>query len=386
MESVGRFLASPERSFFLFGPRGTGKTTWLKQQFPDALRVDLLEPDDLRAFSAKPERLRDLVLANPDRKVLIIDEVQRLPDLLSVVHALIESDQSRVFVLTGSSARKLKRTGVDLLAGRAVVRNMHPFMAAELGDRFDLTRALKTGLVPIVEASDTPQDVLNSYVGLYIREEVMAEGLVRNVGAFARFLESMAFAHASMLNIANVARECQVERKVAEGYVGIMEDLLLGYRLPVFTKRAQRALVTHPKFYFFDAGIYRSLRATGPLDRSEEIDGHALVGLLAQHLRAWIAYSGGGNQLFFWRTRHGVEIDFVVYGASGFWALEVKNADRLYPADTKPLRSFLEEYPECRPILLYRGKDRLMLDGVLCVPCADFLRQLHPNRPLMSDH
>jgi len=384
MEFVGRFFSDPDESFFLFGPRGTGKSTWAKAHFKAAVRVDLLAPDVLRAYDARPERLRELVAAHPDCRVFVIDEVQRVPELLSVVHALIEEHGGWRFVLTGSSARKIKRTGVDLLAGRALLRTLHPFMAAELGDDFSLEDALTYGMLPVVLGSKKPDDVLQTYASLYLREEIQAEGLVRKVGDFSRFLEVISFSHAGVLNVSNVARECEVERKTVQGYVGILEDLLLAFRLPVFTKRAQRALTAHCKFFLFDAGVFRSLRPSGPLDRPEEIHGAALEGLVAQHLRAWNAYRGGRNTLYYWRTRSGSEVDFVLYGPDGFWAIEVKNSARLNSRTLRPLRSFLEDYPECSAFFLYRGTERLLRHGVLCVPCDEFLRQLHPDRSIGS--
>jgi predicted AAA+ superfamily ATPase len=206
--------------------------------------------------------------------------------------------------------------------------------------------------------------------------------LVRNIGNFSRFLEAISFSHASILNISNVARECSVERKVVEGYVEILEDILLGWQLPVFTKRAQRKLALHPKFFLFDAGVFRSLRPQGPLDRPEEIEGQALEGLVAQHLKAWIAYSDVKRELFFWRTRSGVEVDFVVYGEDGIWAMEVKNTQNIRPADLRGLRSFKQEFPDGKTFLLYRGKDRLRREDTLCLPCADFLASLHPHRSM----
>lgn len=381
MEYHPRFFRAPEQSCFLFGPRGTGKSSWVRNSLHDALVVDLLKPDLYREMSARPERLTQLVLARPDRTPVVIDEVQRVPELLNVVHDLVESHPGLRFVLTGSSARKLRRGGVDLLAGRAVYRTLHPFMAAELPD-FRLESALVSGLLPVVVAAPQPQDVLNAYATLYLEEEVRAEGWARNVGDFARFLELVSFSHAAVLNVSNVARECQIERKTAAGYIEILEDLLLSFRLPVFTRRAQRHTAAHPKFYFFDAGVYRSLRPRGPLDRVEEIDGAAFEGLVAQHLRAWIAYSGRDCRLFYWRTRAGVEVDFVVYGEDGFWAIEVKNTANVRSQDLKPLKSFRDDYPECVPIFVYRGPERLLVDGVLCVPGDEFLRQMDPKRGL----
>ena len=189
-------------------------------------------------------------------------------------------------------------------------------MAAEL-PAFDLGNAVRVGLVPLVVVASDPAEVLAGYASLYLDQEVRAEGLTRSIGAFTRFLEAISFSHGAQLNISAIARECEVERKVVAGYVGILEDLLLAFRLPVFRKRAKRATVTHEKLYLFDAGVFRSLRPRGPFDRPEEIDGQALEGLVAQHLRAWIAYSRFDVDLVFWRTRAGTEVDFVVYGDTG---------------------------------------------------------------------
>jgi predicted AAA+ superfamily ATPase len=250
----------------------------LRQVFPDAVWVDLLDPETERRLSARPERLRELVAASPGPAVVVVDEVQRVPGILPVVHGLIEDRRDLRFVLTGSSARKLRRAGEDLLGGRAVQRPMHPFLACELGDEFRLDRALAQGLVPIVCSSEAPAETQRSYAGLYVTQEVKAEGMVRNAGSFARFLESVSFSHGQVLNVSNLARECAVSRKTAEGYLTILDDLLLAFTLPVFTRRAARGLQSHPKWYFFDAGLFCALRPSGPLDRPEEIAGAALEG------------------------------------------------------------------------------------------------------------
>ncbi|MDY6951364.1 MAG: AAA family ATPase [Thermodesulfobacteriota bacterium] len=380
METIRRFFDPSSHSFFLFGPRGTGKSTLVKERFKDAIYSDLLDPETFRALSARPERLRERLLAAADKRTVVIDEIQKAPELLDLIHSLMEDKARWQFVLTGSSSRKLKRAGVDLLAGRALLHSLHPFMAAELGDDFSLEAALQHGLLPLALDSPDPTQVLRTYAALYLREEVQMEGLVRNIGNFSRFLEAVSFSHASLLNISNVARECEVERKVVEGYVSVLEDLLLACRLQVFTKRAKRAVVAHPKFYLFDAGVYRSLRPKGPLDRPEEIEGHALEGLIQQHLRAWIAYSGSDASLHFWRTRSGVEVDFVVYGPEGLFAVEVKNAARIHPQDLRPLKTFMQDYPQSKAYVLYRGKERLLKDDILCLPCAEFLAELRPGQ------
>lgn len=386
MEVLPRFFTAPKGSFFLFGPRGTGKSLWLRTHYPGALWLDLLDPETHRLFSARPERLRELVAADSGPRRVVIDEVQRAPELLPVVHSLIEQRRNVSYALTGSSARKLKRTGVDLLAGRAVLRSMHPFMAAELGPRFALDAALRHGMVPLVVAAPDPADVLRTYAALYLREEVQAEGLVRNIGVFARFLEAVSFSHAASLSVSQVAADCQVERKTVEAYIGVLEDLLLAFRVPVFTRRAKRAVVAHPKLFLFDAGVYRSLRPAGPLDRPAEIEGAALEGLVAQHLRAWIAYRSDDHELYFWRTRSGVEVDFVVYGATGLWAIEVKNTARIRPEDLRGLAAFQEDYPEARCLLVYRGRERSLHGRTLALPVEECLRELRPDRPLWTGH
>ena len=382
MTTLPRFLPLPRGSFFLFGPRGTGKTTLLRSVLPHALVVDLLKPEEYRRLSARPERLRALVRATAPGSDIVVDEIQRVPELLNVVHDLMETGNGRRFVLTGSSARKLRRGGVNLLAGRAVLRSMHPFMAGEMGAAFDLAASLRLGTVPTVVSSEDPGSALAAYAALYVEQEVRAEGLARDVGSFSRFLEAAAFSHAATLNVSELARECETSRSTVAGYIELLEDLLLSFRLPVFTRRAKRRLVAHPRFFYFDCGVYRSLRPAGPLDRPTELAGPALEGLVAQHLRAWLAYSGDDARLYYWRTRGGAEVDFVVYGTTGLWAFDVMNADRVRPADLRGLKSFGDEYPEARRILLYRGQERLVRRDVLCVPVEEFLPGLNPEQGL----
>ena len=391
MSLVPRLLRAPRDHAFLFGPRGTGKTTWLRASLPDAVMVDLLDANERRTLAAQPERLRERALDAVARRsesgemtYVVVDEVQRVPALLDVVHSLIESRYPLRFVLTGSSARKLRRGGVNLLGGRASDLRLHPFLAAELGDDFDLDRALRWGMLPLVTAAEDPADRLRSFSSFYLDQEVRAEGFVRDIGAFSRFLEVMSFSHAAELNVAAVARETAVRASTVSGYVEILEDLLLGFRLPVFRRRARRRIASHPKFYYFDCGVFRTLRPMGSLDRPTEIRGTTLEGLVAQHLRAWCDYRNRGDRLFTWRTRSGAETDFVVYGPNGFWGIEVKHATNVRPEDLRGLRSFGDEYPEAGRLLLYRGPRRLLTAGVLCLPVADFLRRLHPDRPIAS--
>ena len=384
MEKVKRFIPDERGSFFLFGPRGTGKTTWLNEHFPDAFYLDLLDDRMYRRYLTRPESLKEAVDLTLSRRknTLIVDEIQKVPALLSLVHQQMERHKELRFILTGSSARKLKREGVDLLAGRALFKQAFPFMAAEIPGRFHLEKQLETGLLPVVLDSQTPNRVLNSYISLYLKEEVQQEGLVRNIEGFSRFLETVSFSHGTLVNVSEIAREADVSRKTVEGYIQVSHDLLLSREVPVFSRRAKRILVKHNKFYFFDCGVFHSLRPKGPLDRSEEIEGAALEGLVLQHLSAWLHYGNRDGKIYFWRTKSGSEVDFVLYGADLFAALEVKNSDRIRNKDLTGLKSFKTDYPEAKSFLLYRGEEERNIDGISCLPVESFLLNLLPEKPL----
>jgi predicted AAA+ superfamily ATPase len=375
---IKRFFKPPKQSFFLFGPRGTGKSTWIRTLFPDALYINLLLSSLREKFRAYPDELINEIRALPKPGVVIIDEVQKVPDLLAVVHTIIEEKLGVLFVLTGSSARKLKRGGADLLGGRSLIKHLDPFMASELGEQFLLEKALKIGMLPLVWEAEEPDEILSTYASVYIDEEIQAEALVRNVGQFARFLHIMSFSHGQILNVNNIARESSVKRHTVDNFIGILEDLLLSLRLDVFTHRAQRELSQHPKFYFFDVGVFRALRKIGPGDFSQEIDGPALEGLVFQHLRSWIHYTKGRRNLYFWRTKAGLEVDFIIHGENDFWAIEVKNSRVLSPDDVKGLKHFVEDYPEAKTLLLYRGP-RAVYKNILCIPVEEFLKKLNPD-------
>lgn len=382
---IKRVFQEPSLSYFLFGPRGTGKSTMTANNNPDALLIDLRIAEMRFRLLAKPDLLLEMVGAQPSNKTIIIDEIQKIPELLPLVHILIEKKQGWRFILTGSSARKLKRQGVDLLGGRALKRVMHPFIAFELQEKFNLEDALMYGLLPLRFGSANPMETLEAYIALYLEEEVKAEGLIRSYEPFTRFLQVMSLTHGSTLNIANIVRECYVKRTTVYDWLAILEDLLICYQIPMFTKRAKRELSTHPKFYFFDTGVYRTMRPRSLVDTSSEIDGAGLEGLVLQHLMAWRDYTTTPHEINFWRTRSGVEVDFVVLGELGFFAIEVKNATHIRSEDLTGLISFKTDYPKSTPILLYRGKERLLKNDILCLPCEDFLKQVQPNKPLIAD-
>ncbi|MBS0629174.1 MAG: ATP-binding protein [Verrucomicrobia bacterium] len=379
---INRFFEEPNKSYFLFGPRGTGKSTLSQRRHSNALIIDLRLSDLKLRLATNPGHLLELVRAQPKGQIVIIDEIQKVPELLSLVHVLIEEKQGWIFILTVSSSRKLKRAGVDLLAGRALKKHLHPFMAAELGELFDFEQVIKYGLLPLRFDGEDPLDTLKTYVALYLEEEVKAEGIVRNIEPFARFLQAMSFSHGMQLNLTNVARECMVKRTTVTSWISILEDLLIGFQLQVFTKRPKRELSAHPKFYYFDAGVYRAIRPQSLGDPLSDIEGPALEGLVAQHLMAWCDYTPGDNTLNFWRTRSGVEVDFILHSPLGLWAIQVKNSRQISQDDLRPLKIFLEDYPEAKAIFLHRGMDRLIKGNILCMPCSEFLASLKPNKSL----
>jgi len=384
MRDITRLLAPRSYSFFLFGPRGTGKSTLMRTLYPNALWIDFLNPQTERAYLARPEILYDYLEANKAGKQVVIDEVQKVPAVLSIVHDVIEKHQGWQFILTGSNARKIKRVGADLLAGRALNYTMYPFIASELGANFSLEQALNFGLIPLIYNAEDKNAALHAYISLYLNEEIKMEGLTRNIGDFSRFLEVISFSHGQVVNVSNIARECGVNRKTTENYICILEDLLLIHKLPVFTKKAKRELINNNKLYFFDAGVYNSLRPKGILDYPEELAGAGLEGLVLQHLLAWNDYSTNKCKISFWRTRSNVEVDFIIYGDTEFMAIEVKHTRNINNNDIKGLKSFLQDYPMAQAILLYRGKERLVYQGILCIPVETFLLKILPNKSLTT--
>jgi uncharacterized protein len=363
-----------DKSFFLFGPRGTGKSSWVTATFPGRTYIDLLEADRFTDLLARPSRLEEMI-PRQGAEWIIIDEVQKIPPLLDEVHRLIESRGLR-FVLTGSSARKLKAKGVNLLAGRALTYFMHPLTTIEVGGDFSLAQALERGQLPATYREADPHHFLESYVMTYLKEEVQQEGLTRNLGNFSRFLEAASFSQAAPLTIQRVASDCHVDRKVVEHYFGILEDLLLGWRLPVFTRRAKRRMTAHPKFFFFDVGVFRTIRPTGPLDSPAEIDGAAIETLFVQEVRAINDYYRLGYTLSYWRDANQREVDLVLYGPRGLKAFELKRRRQIDRSDLRGLKAFCGDYPEAEAFCIYGGPRRETIDGISILPLEETLRSL----------
>ena len=367
-------MSLPAGSFFLFGPRGTGKSTWVEAALPQALRIDLLRESTFAELAGHADRLEAMADGQAATSI-ILDEVQKLPAILDEVHRLIERRRFR-FALTGSSARKLRRSGANLLAGRAQTLTMHPFAASELGTRFDIKHAVRWGMLPTVWTGPDPDGYLRGYVGTYLREEVQQEALVRNIGSFSRFLEAASFSQAAVLNVQTVAADCAINRKTVENHFDLLEDLLLAVRVPVFRRRTARKLVAHPKFFFFDAGVFRALRPRGPLDSDDEVDGAAIETLVFECLHAENANHNLGYQICYWRTMTGAEVDFVLYGGHGLHAFEVKRSSVFRESDLDGLRLFCADYPSADGHLFYGGNKRYRFDAIDVVPIGEGLSTL----------
>ena len=362
------------KSFFLFGPRGTGKTTWIKNSFSEALYFDLLEFDLYNDLLARPGRLENLIPPG-FKDWIILDEIQRIPELLNEVHRLIENFHYK-FILTGSSARTLRKKGVNLLAGRALTYKMYPLTAVELGESFCLKKSLAWGHLPSISSEKKPDFFLKAYVQTYLREEVLQEGLTRNLGSFSRFLETASFSQGSVLNISEIARESGIERMRVTSYFSILENLLLASLLPVFTRRAKRRMISHPKFYYFDVGIFRTLRPVGPLDSPQEAEGPGLETLCFQELSAINDYYNYDYNLYYWRTSNGVEVDFILYGPKGLLAFEIKRSGRISKKDLNGLKSFANDYPEAKLYMLYGGSRQEYVDNIHILPVEKALKKL----------
>lgn len=366
-----------QNSYFIFGPRGTGKTQWLKTHLKEAecIYIDLLEPLTFRELKSRPERLKESI---PDDYTgwVILDEVQKVPEVLDEVHRLIEHKEYR-FILTGSSARKLRREGVNLLAGRAIQHSMHPLLIQEVGASFQLEHALTLGMLPATYTYSDPTGYLATYVDTYLREEVVYEGLTRNISAFARFLEVASFSQGGIINASDIAREVGIDRQVIQNYFRILNDLLLSHTLPVFTKKAKRRLISSEKFYYFDAGVYQNLRPKGILDSPSEIGGIALETLFFQSILAVNDYFRLNYQFYYWRTMSGVEVDFIAYGPNALIAFEIKHSRQITPKMLHGLKHFKEDYPMAKLYIVYLGSEILHLSNeIIALPFVMALQTL----------
>ena len=357
------------KSLFLFGPRQTGKTALVRQALPAARIYDLLDADVFLTLSRRPAQLGEEL--GPQDRLVVLDEIQKLPVLLDEVHRLIEQRQVR-FVLTGSSARKLRRGGVNLLGGRAPSRTLHPFIYRELGSDFSLTKALDRGLVPSIYFSDSPREDLRAYVGTYLKEEIAAEALTRNVPAFSRFLEVAALSHGTMLNFSAVASDAQVPISTVREYFHILEDTLLARPVPAWTRTRTRKAIGTAKHYFFDVGVVRHLQHRSGISRRSPEFGEAFESYLFHELSTYIDYTEAVS-LAYWRSTSNFEVDFVLADTT---AIEVKAKEPVGDRDLRGLRALKEESLLKHYVVVSLEPRARTVDGIRILPWQHFLEEL----------
>jgi uncharacterized protein len=374
-----RLLPAPRTSFFLFGARGTGKSTWIRSHFDDAFVVNLLNAETMLRYERDPAAFRAEVLAQPRSRWIVIDEVQRAPRLLDEVHFLMEEKGYKKFALTGSSARKLKRGAANLLAGRAIVRNLFPLTSSELNFSIPLAQTLRFGAMPLsVNAADDDarEEFLRAYVTTYLAEEIKAEGLVRDLGSFSRFLEVASLAAGRTTNVSGIARDAAVSRETVRGYFDVLVDTLVGSWLPAHRPRAKIKEVALPKFYWFDPGVLHA--AAGGFDQPlpGDWDGVLLEHLVHHEIRSRIHYAGVKGSLAYWATPSGNEVDFVWWHGRNVVAIEVKNARAFRRELRKGIVAFTAGTP-AKSYVVYRGERELEVDGTRVMPLEMFLQRLH---------
>ena len=370
--------APGEETFFLWGPRQTGKSTLLRQRYPRSRWLDLLKADEFRRYATNPEFLRHEIEAEERPAAggqIVIDEIQKVPALLDEVHWLIEN-RGLHFALCGSSARKVRRGAANLLGGRAVRYEMHGLTADELGDAFELSRMLNHGYLPRMYQADRPARRLDAYVADYLKEEIAAEGMVRSLPAFSGFLDAAALCDGEMINFSNIASDCAVSSHTAKAYFGILEDTLLGRWLPAWRKRRKRRLIHAPKFYFFDVGVVNRLARRGPLVPGSELYGRAFENWVFHELSAFRAYRMPDEDLSYWRLAGGTEVDFVLGDMR--LAVEAKAGARIASNHLRGLRSLADEHPEAgrRIVVCLEPRARRTDDGIDILPASVFVRRL----------
>ncbi|MEW6744913.1 MAG: AAA family ATPase [Planctomycetota bacterium] len=379
-----RTLTCPKTAFFLFGPRGTGKSTWIKTTLPEALVVNLLPAETMLLYERDPAHFRAEVLAQPRERWIAVDEVQRAPRLLDEVHFLMEEKGYKRFALTGSSARKLKRGASNLLAGRAILKTLFPLTSGEIGFAASTSQLLRFGSLPLsINAPDDEarEEFLRAYVTTYLAEEIKAEALVRNLGSFSRFLAVAALAAAQMTNVSGIARDAAVSRETARGYFDVLADTLIGTWLPAYRPRAKVKEVALRKFYWFDCGVLNA--AAGFFDQPMPADwqGVLLEHLVLHELRAYQQHAGVRGSLGYWATPSGTEVDFVWWRGSKVVAIETKRAAQYRTEHRKGIAALLSG-SKADSYVVYCGERELDVEGTRVLPVETFLRRLHAGEIL----
>ncbi len=375
MKEYGRMqkiLDIQDDSVFLWGARQVGKSTLVKKLFPDAKVYDLLKSDEYSRLLRKPQLLREELISYDETKIVIIDEIQKIPSLLDEVHWLIVNRGIR-FILCGSSARKLKRVGTNLLGGRALPVMLFPFVSAEISD-FNLFRAINNGMIPRHYMVQNPQKRLEAYIGVYLKEEIQEEAVVRQLSSFNRFLDVAAQCDGEMINYTNIAQDCGVSATTIKEYFNILEQTLIGYMIPAFTLSKKRRAITTKKFYYFDVGVVNYLLNRSNLQPGSIDFGHAFEHFMIQEIVAYLSYYEKREKLSYWRTANGYEVDAIIGDARV--AIEFKSSEEVQSKHTKGLKAFEEDFPDARKIIVSLDFNKRILNGIEVIPALEFLQML----------
>ena len=365
-------------SVFLWGARQVGKTTLLDELYPNCRRYDLLRAKDYNRLLRRPELLGEELDALGPEDTVVIDEVQKIPQLLDEVHSLIQRRGIR-FILSGSSPRKLKRHGANLLGGRAVRKVLYPLVSAEVPD-FDIVKAVNNGMIPRHYLVDNPWERFRAYINVYLNEEIREEAISRNLQSFLRFLEVAAQSDGEMLVYKNVAQDCGIDYRTVKSYFEILQDTLIGYLIPGFTLSKKRSAMQSPKFYYYDVGITNFLLGRRKMEPGSELFGHSFEHFIIQELVAWLGYHQSDERLTYWHTASGYEVDAII--GEGRVAIEVKSCEEVKSRHLRGLKAFSEDFPDCRLIVVSFDTYRRRMNGVEIIPVKEFLADLWSGKIL----
>lgn len=361
-----------DKAMFLFGARQTGKSTLLKERFPKAIYIDLLKSDVRNRFKQHPEEFRESLLRYPPETLVIVDEIQKVPDLLDEVHWLMV-EKGLWFILSGSSARKIKKSGANNLGGRAIPETLFPLVSAEIPD-FDIERAVQNGMIPRHYMVANARNRMRAYIDLYVKEEIIEEALVQNVDEFIRFMEVAAIMDGEILNYENVASDCEVSANTVKAYYKILVDTLLGFEVPAYRKVIKRKLYKSPRFYYFDIGIANHLTKRYQLAPKTPEYGHAFEHLIIQEIVAYLAYTNSDEELTYWHTYENIEVDAIIGDARV--AIEIKSTDHVDHGDKKGIMEFAKEHPNAKQILVSRDRISRRSGNVDLYYVTDFFKAL----------
>ena len=361
-----------DEGMFLFGARQVGKSTLLKNRFPKAIYIDLLNSDLRRRFKQNAGLFKEMLIKYPAETLVIVDEIQKVPELLDEVHSLMV-DYGLHFILSGSSARKIKNSGANQLGGRAIHETLYPLVSAEITD-YDLNKAIQNGTIPRHYAVTNAKNRIKAYIDLYLKEEIKEEAAVRNVDNFERFMEVAAISDGEIINYENIATDCGISANTVKAYFKILYDSLIGYEIPAYRKVIKRKLTQAPKFYYFDVGVANYLMRRYKLEPGTPEYGHAFEHLVMQEIIAYLGYKGDLDQLSYWHAYTGEEVDAIIGDAK--IAIEIKSADEIQRKHTDGLRDFAQEHPDAKLILVSRDKITRRHGNIDLYYATDFFKAL----------